>query len=100
MDQWRRDHYEWRKKVNPELPKLAARVFALRDKTYPGCGFHWSLERLLGTVISNINDYDKRLEPGDDVEESVLYEELVERIEKAEAAVKANEPAVASVPPV
>lgn len=51
---------KWRKRVNKRLPELASRVFALRGTGYTGCGSHWSLEKRLGRVIIEINDYDTR----------------------------------------
>lgn len=48
----------WRKRAANGLPKLCARVFALRTLSYMGCGFHWSIERDLGIVIAQVNDYD------------------------------------------
>jgi hypothetical protein len=54
-------HYQWRKRVNAHLPTLAARVFALRDKSYMGCGFHYGLEKQLGSLIAWVNDYDNPL---------------------------------------
>ena len=49
---------EWRKEVNEKLPELSRKIFALRSVMYKGCGFHWSLEKSLGSVIREINNYD------------------------------------------
>lgn len=48
----------WRERVAEELPSLAQRVFALREKPYMGSGFHWGLEKSLGGVLQGVNDYD------------------------------------------
>lgn len=50
-----RDFERWSKKAKKHLPDLARRVFALGDKTYSGCGFHYMLEARLGRVIIDLN---------------------------------------------
>lgn len=52
-----RANEKWALKVKKHFPELAQRVFALRDKHYMGCGFHYDLERNLGIVIASLNDY-------------------------------------------
>lgn len=47
----------WRKGIAKKLPDLTSRVFALRDESYWGHGFHYSLEFDLGQIISMANDY-------------------------------------------
>lgn len=49
---------EWRKRTAQNLPALCERVFALRGTGYVGCGFHWCVERDLGTVMALVNNYD------------------------------------------
>lgn len=49
----------WRKRANKRMPELAARVFALREKGYPGCGFHYAMEGQLGLLIHKICDPTK-----------------------------------------
>lgn len=85
---------EWRKKVAVELPDLAARIFALRDKGYPGCGFHWGMEKELGYVICKVNDYDDgELYHGENaiafqITLEVRYEALVKQLADAEKSVR------------
>ena len=80
-----REFNEWRKDKAKELPSLANRVFALRDKGYMGCGFHWALEKELGYIISVMNDFDRRYNKMTDrVVVEVRYKMFVENIEKAE----------------
>lgn len=50
---------KWRKDIGKTLPELSTRVFNLRRKGYTGCGFHWSLEKDLGWVISVMNNFDR-----------------------------------------
>ena len=50
---------DYRDQVNNELPELSRKIFDFRHVTYLGCGFHWALEKRLGTLISMINDYDR-----------------------------------------
>ncbi len=82
---------KWREEQADKMPELAARVFALRSKGYMGCGFHWSLECTLGTVMSRLNDYDSpKYYHGDDaiayqVALEVMTEGLYEQVEEAEA---------------
>ena len=79
---------KWRVNINETLPDLVSRVFALRHKTYIGCGFHWSLEKLLGQVIIFMNDYDSeyRLEE-DRLVVKVTYERFIDRLKLAETDV-------------
>lgn len=49
----------YRKEVNEKLPEIARKVFALRKMSYVGCGFHWCLEKNLGWVLAEVNNYDK-----------------------------------------
>lgn len=48
----------WRNRAVNSMPSLAARVFALRDKFYIGCGFHWGLEKDFGVCLFRLNNYD------------------------------------------
>jgi hypothetical protein len=54
----KREFKAYLKGIAARLPELSARTFALRDKMYSGCGFHWSLERSLGKLIVAANDYE------------------------------------------
>lgn len=87
---------EWKaylKTLNEELPALAARVFALRTKTYMGCGFHYSLEKTLGNLIVYANDHENR-DNWSSTKEGVSHrliveivnEQFREDLEKAEAS--------------
>jgi hypothetical protein len=85
-----RDFERWQKKAKPYLPDLARRVFALRDKMYSGCGFHYVLEARLGGVIHSLNhigrerlDYIERLAERMHIEMNFqsLFREVV-KIEK------------------
>ena len=82
LDTWKKRKFTaWRKAVNVRLPGIAIRVFALRDKFYMGCGFHWGLERTLGNVIAGINNYDADYHNGiDGVSRQVLLEWLGESL--------------------
>lgn len=77
-------HFEWRKSVAAGLPDLAARVFALRQGGYSGCGFHWDMERTLGKVIAIVNDYNNKLTLTDTAIDQVIYDGLLEQVAKAE----------------
>ena len=75
------------------LVNLSPKVYNLGIKGYTGCGFHYGMEQRLGNLICklvfrwepDINHFDAL---GDEFAESIvtriLYENLVEDIEKAE----------------
>ena len=72
---------KWRKETKEILPELASRVFALRKKGYMGCGFHWSLERDLGWVISTMNNFDRGYRDwAIRIAAKVKYEHFIERL--------------------
>ena len=48
----------WRTRAINAMPSVATRVFALRNKGYCGYGFHYSLEKLLGTCIRDLSDLE------------------------------------------
>ena len=76
---------KWRKDIGKILPELATRAFNLRRKGYTGCGFHWSLEKDLGQVISTMNNFDKSYRDWNlrqTVE--VVYECFIEQLEEIE----------------
>ena len=76
---------KWRKEIGETLPDLAKRVFALRKKSYMGCGFHWVLEKDLGWVIAIMNDFDKSYRDLDTrMIVEIRHEQLIERIEEIE----------------
>ena len=80
------DFNNWRKEIGELLPSLATRVFALRNKMYYGCGFHWALEKDLGYIINVMNDFDKGYR---DIMERIVvevrYESFLKTLEKAES---------------
>lgn len=57
-EQWKDRFDKWRDRAAKRLPELSQRVFALRNKSYSGCGFQWSLEKSLGSAIYDIQNYD------------------------------------------
>ncbi len=67
-------YYRWVKKVQKHLPELARRVFDLRGKHYMGCGFHYGLEKLLGNVISALNDYSSHRQGQEEFTFKILTE--------------------------
>jgi hypothetical protein len=75
-------HYQWRKKVNEEIPALASRVFALRGKIYNGCGFHYYLEHRLGLIMADINSTIGRLTFELVIKDQVSYEAFVTDLEQ------------------
>ncbi len=74
-----------RKELADKLPALGVRVFALQGKSYPGCGYHWALLRTLGALLQTLNDFDAPFAVEDLVVCEVLYEDLLERVQTAEA---------------
>ena len=79
---------KWRKKIGKTLPELASRAFALRKVGYMGCGFHWSLEKDLGYIISMMNDFDRGYRDfADRIVVKVRYECFIERLEEIESEV-------------
>lgn len=51
-----REWEKWRRRAARRLPTLAARVFALGNKPYKGCGFHYALVGRLGRMITDVGD--------------------------------------------
>ncbi len=82
----------WRTRSRNAMPGIAARVFALRNKSYAGYGFHYSLEKLLGTCIRDLNDLENaeyyHVEPRDVIAHRIvlriLVRELFSRVVEAE----------------
>lgn len=80
-----REFNDRRQSIAKKLPELANRVFALRDKMYMGCGFHWALEKELGYIISVMNDFDRSYrDMADRIIVEVRYDQFLEKLEKAE----------------
>lgn len=76
----------WRKRALKNLPTLAQRVFTLRTRHYPGCGFHWAMERTLGNVLAVFNDYDSPFTVARQIGAEIALEGLYRDVAKAEAA--------------
>jgi hypothetical protein len=74
----------WRKRARSRLPELSARVFALRGKEYPGCGFHYAMERRLGNVVSLLSDLEHRPTFDDEVLMEISMQMLFEDVVEAE----------------
>lgn len=79
---------KWRKRTREAMPALAARVFALRDRVYPGS--RWEIECELGVCLARLNNYTNNvLHYGPSAEQAqlvlqVLVEELYKQVAKAE----------------
>lgn len=87
----------WRDQMKDSLPELAKRVFALRDKFYTGCGFHYGLECSLGRVIAGINNHDRNyyhLKEG--MANRIALEVEVEHFNKSLAAAEASAAKIAT----
>lgn len=83
-----KDFNNWRKEIGKLLPSLAIRVFALRNKMYYGCGFHWALEKDLGFIINVMNDFDKDYRKmAERIVIEVRYENFLQKLERAESNV-------------
>lgn len=85
--------YEKRRALGIKLPSLATRIFALSGKVYQGYGFHWSLLKDIGKLLYRINDYDSKSPTWDILMvDEIIYESLLEQVEKAEKEVKQRTP--------
>lgn len=78
---------QWRDRINTQIPELANRVFSLRRKFYKGCGFHYSLEKTLGTVTKGLNNHDEQWDFADRLVFEVVVEGLIERVIAAEKSI-------------
>lgn len=79
--------YAWRARAAKNMPALAMRIFALREVAYPGYGFHWNMERRLGSIMMHLNDYDTPLSVVGQIGVEVALEGLYADAAKAEASV-------------
>jgi hypothetical protein len=89
MGKSNKEFTDWRQAEADKMPALAARVFALRNKMYTGCGFHWGMERDLGVIIARLNDYDTDYYHGTEalarqIGLEVHLEQLYKHVEQAE----------------
>ena len=74
-----------RRELADKLPTLSVRVFALKGRHYQGCGFHWCLVKDLGGLMLRLNDYDNPFSEENLLVLEVIYEDLLDRVGKAEA---------------
>jgi hypothetical protein len=86
MNAEQKEFREWRRRLNAGLPELAARIFALRGRTYSGCGFHYGLECDLGQVLAAVNDYTRTFDLAAQIGLSVQSEMLHQSVARAEAS--------------
>lgn len=78
-------HFAWKQRTAEGMPEAAARVFALRGKMYAGCGFHYALERSLGSVIRIVNTLEFQ-EVSTMVIDEVIVEHFFRDLALAEAS--------------
>lgn len=78
------NHYAWRRQIKETLPDLESRVFALGYGGWVGCGFHYDMVKELERVIAIANDTEGQLQTYMLSTDKVLYEGLVEDVQKAE----------------
>ncbi len=74
----------WRNKCRDAMPELARRVFALRHRMYTGAGFHWAMEKELGSVIAMLNDFDRHFGMSTEIVLKVRVQGLYKDVAKAE----------------
>lgn len=85
-----KEFHKWRGRVVAKLPDLAARVFALRGKAYPGHGFHYYMEARLGRVISGVTDPTRMpLGTQERIAERLILQIVVEELFRDLAAAEA-----------
>ncbi len=77
-----------RKKLAEALPGVMTRVLAIQGKSYPGSGFHWEMMKSAGGLMFRVLNYDKAYGPEDLMIDEVVYEDLIESLEAAEAHVE------------
>lgn len=78
------EHYAWRGRVAKHLPRLAQRVFALRNKPYRGHGFHYAMEAELGYLIARMNDYQNEITFAASLIEPIRFKEFLRTLVLAE----------------
>ena len=83
---------EWldgREVIKESLPDLSLRVFALRNKFYTGCGFHYTLESSLGWLMTTLNSFDNEYRKvWEQIIWDVKYRSFMENLESAELNAK------------
>lgn len=93
MDRISRDRKfdKWRERVRKSLPELSMRVFALRGKSYMGCGFGWSHEKDLGYIIRTVSNYDSYPDNMEQMLLEIVVEGLYKDLNKIEYEIKLSE---------
>jgi len=89
-----------RQEMRDAMPALAARVFALRNASYYGCGFHYAMEARLGKLLAALNNFDTDIENAIHIIHKVSFRSLVADIRKAEATADYTTPAHKQFAPV
>lgn len=77
---------ELRTQMRHDVAKLGMRVLALHGTHYNGCGYGYELEKDLGCLLSRLNDFGLTFEAETLPLLEVIYEGLLESVEKAEAS--------------
>jgi hypothetical protein len=77
---------EQRRELRKKLPAAAKRVFALEGVTYEGCGFYYGLVKDIGGLLFRVNDFDRPYPADRLVLDEVIYEDLIERLDRIEAS--------------
>lgn len=88
------EHHAWQLRLAKDLPDLARRTFALRDRLYMGCGQHYSLEKALGQVITIANDYESVRVFTDRAVAEAIVEDFHRRLREAEASADTLDPPI------
>lgn len=83
-----RRHRAWKRRASKAIPALAARVFALRGRPYAGSGFHYALERDLGTAIRIVSSLDARFDIADAIVDEVIVSTLFADVMRAERSLE------------
>lgn len=87
MDAGQKEYHKWQRRTAKGLPKLAERVFALRNKSYLGCGLHYSMEKKLGSVIQGVMNYDS-YSLSESLVTQIITESLYDDVSTAEKSIK------------
>ena len=80
-------HQVWRAAIHAQLPKTAARVFALRTTDRTGGPSSHELERQLGSILAMVNDASRPLTFGTAFTDEALYEDFIQQLEEAEEGI-------------
>lgn len=88
------EYHAWQRRLAKDLPDLARRVFALRDRLYMGCGVHYGLEKSLGQVITIANDYEILGSFPDRPANEAIVADFHKRLREAEASADRLDPPI------